>query len=31
LLLHVLDLIDQESWVRIIKQRYEQPLMEIFQ
>lgn len=30
LLLHVLDLIDEESWVRIIKDRYEQPLMEIF-
>ncbi|EHL99466.1 putative monovalent cation/H+ antiporter subunit E [Acetobacteraceae bacterium AT-5844] len=31
LLLHVLDLIDEESWVRIVKGRYEQPLMEIFQ
>jgi multicomponent K+:H+ antiporter subunit E len=31
LLLHVLDLVDEESWVRIIKDRYEQPLMEIFQ
>ena len=31
LLLHVLDLIDEESWVHIVKDRYEQPLMEIFQ
>ncbi|MBC9206111.1 Na+/H+ antiporter subunit E [Roseomonas aerophila] len=31
LLLHVLDLIDEDSWISIIKQRYEQPLMEIFQ
>jgi multicomponent K+:H+ antiporter subunit E len=31
LLLHVLDLIDEESWVHIVKDRYERPLMEIFQ
>lgn len=31
MLLHVLDLIDEEEWVRIIKQRYERPLMEIFE
>lgn len=30
LLLHVLDLVDGESWVRRIKDRYERPLMEIF-
>lgn len=31
MLLHVLDLIDAEAWVRIIKERYEKPLMEIFE
>lgn len=31
LLLHVLDLIDEASWVSIVKDRYERPLMEIFQ
>ncbi len=31
MLLHVLDLIDEEQWVRIIKDRYEGRLMEIFQ
>mgnify|MGYP002403866088 CR=1 FL=1 len=31
MLLHVLDLIDEEEWVRIVKGRYEKPLMEIFQ
>ena len=31
LLLHILDLIDEEEWVRTVKDRYEQPLMEIFQ
>ncbi|MBE9607176.1 Na+/H+ antiporter subunit E [Acetobacteraceae bacterium H6797] len=31
LLIHVLDLSDEEMWVRIVKERYEQPLMEIFQ
>lgn len=30
MLLHVLDLIDKEEWVRIIKTRYEMRLMEIF-
>lgn len=29
MLLHVLDLIDEEQWVRIIKDRYEGPLMEL--
>jgi multicomponent K+:H+ antiporter subunit E len=28
--LHVLDLRDEEEWIRMIKQRYEQPLMRIF-
>jgi len=31
MLLHVLDLIDEEAWRRIIKERYEQRLMEIFE
>lgn len=31
MLLHVLDLIDEEEWVRIIKDRYEARLMEIFE
>ena len=31
MLLHVLDLIDEEEWVRIIKGRYETRLMEIFE
>ena len=31
MLLHVLDLIDEEEWVRIIKDRYERRLMEIFE
>lgn len=30
LLIHVLDLGDEEQWVRTIKERYERPLMEIF-
>ncbi|MBO1074587.1 Na+/H+ antiporter subunit E [Roseomonas marmotae] len=30
LLLHVLDLVDEATWVSIIRERYEQPLMEIF-
>ncbi|PHK94190.1 Na+/H+ antiporter subunit E [Pseudoroseomonas rhizosphaerae] len=30
LLIHVLDLIDEEEWVRIVKERYEAPLLEIF-
>lgn len=31
MLLHVLDLIDEEEWVRIVKHRYEARLMEIFE
>lgn len=31
MLLHVLDLINEEEWVRIIKDRYEARLMEIFE
>jgi len=31
LLLHVLDLVDEEAWVRLIKDRYEALLMEIFE
>ena len=31
LTLHVLDLQDEEAWVRTIKHRYERPLMEIFE
>ncbi len=31
LTLHVLDLQDEAAWIRIIKQRYERPLMEIFE
>ncbi|QFR32857.1 Na+/H+ antiporter subunit E [Ancylobacter sp. TS-1] len=31
LMLHVLDLVDEKEWVRIIKQRYEALLMEIFE
>lgn len=30
LLVHVLDLIDEEEWIRQIKRRYERPLLEIF-
>ncbi|MBS7813000.1 Na+/H+ antiporter subunit E [Roseococcus pinisoli] len=30
LLLHVLDVGEEADWVRLIKERYEQPLMEIF-
>ena len=30
LLLHVLDLVDEEQWVRLIRDRYETLLMEIF-
>ena len=29
--LHVLDLVDEETWVRLIKDRYERRLMEIFE
>jgi multicomponent K+:H+ antiporter subunit E len=31
LLIHVLDLIDQDTWIDIIKTRYERPLMEVFE
>ena len=31
LTLHVLDLKDEAAWVRTVKQRYERPLMEIFE
>jgi multicomponent K+:H+ antiporter subunit E len=31
MLLHVLDLIDPEEWRRIVKDRYETPLMEMFE
>lgn len=31
LLIHVLDLIDEEAWTRLIKNRYERLLMEIFE
>lgn len=31
LLMHVLDLVDEETWVRIVKDRYERLLMEIFE
>lgn len=31
LLLHILDLVDEEEWVRLIKGRYESLLMEIFE
>jgi len=30
LMIHVLDLRDEEAWCKLIKERYEQPLMEIF-
>ncbi len=31
LLMHILDLVDEETWVRIVKDRYERLLMEIFE
>jgi multicomponent K+:H+ antiporter subunit E len=31
MLLHVLDLIDEEQWRQIIKDHYEKPLMEVFE
>ncbi|RZJ18100.1 MAG: Na+/H+ antiporter subunit E [Brevundimonas sp.] len=31
LLMHVLDLVGEETWVRIVKDRYERLLMEIFE
>lgn len=30
-LIHVLDLVDEEAWITLIKQRYERLLLEIFQ
>lgn len=30
LLVHVLDLVDEDDWIRLIKHRYEAPLLEIF-
>ncbi|MBN8958503.1 MAG: Na+/H+ antiporter subunit E [Rhizobiales bacterium] len=31
LMIHVLDLIDESTWIRTIKGRYERPLLEIFE
>lgn len=31
LLIHVFDLVDEESWIRLLKTRYERLLMEIFE
>jgi multicomponent K+:H+ antiporter subunit E len=31
LLIHVLDLVDEGTWISTIQQRYERPLLEIFQ
>ncbi|MFL1461201.1 Na+/H+ antiporter subunit E [Roseococcus sp. DSY-14] len=31
MLLHVLDMIGEDEWVRIVKERWERPLMEIFE
>lgn len=31
LLIHVLDLVDEGTWIRTIQRRYERPLLEIFQ
>lgn len=31
LLIHVLDLVDERTWIGTIQQRYERPLLEIFQ
>lgn len=31
LLVHVLDLVDEDAWIRLIKDRYESLLMEIFE
>lgn len=30
LVIHVLDLVDEDTWIASIKQRYERPLLEIF-
>jgi len=31
LTIHVLDLVDESEWIRRIKERYERPLMEVFE
>ncbi len=31
LLVHILDLVDEEEWIRLIKQRYESLLLEMFE
>jgi multicomponent K+:H+ antiporter subunit E len=31
LLVHILDLVDEEEWILLIKSRYERPLMDIFE
>jgi multicomponent K+:H+ antiporter subunit E len=31
LLIHVFDLVDEETWVRVVKDRYEKPLRDIFE
>ena len=31
LTMHILDLVDEETWIRTVKQRYERLLLEIFQ
>ncbi|MFA7586541.1 MAG: Na+/H+ antiporter subunit E [Novosphingobium sp.] len=31
ILIHVLDLIDEDAWIALIKTRYEKPLMDIFE
>lgn len=31
LLIHVLDLVDERAWIESIQQRYERPLLEVFQ
>jgi multicomponent K+:H+ antiporter subunit E len=31
LMIHVLDLVDENDWIRTIKNRYERPLLEIFE
>lgn len=31
LLLHILDLVDERAWIRLVKERYEPLLMEIFE
>ena len=29
--IHVLDLVDEQAWIRLFKQRYERRLLEIFE